>query len=403
MILGAEDISSEALSFIPEPISRAHNIVAYRMGEGGIEVALLDMNDLSAIDFLRPAQKIRARLTTSDSLKQALLLYQKHLKEKFAGMVRAGAEAADSLLRHALQSNATHIHLEPVAAMTLVRYRIGGALHEAMRLPARVGEAIVERLKVLAKVFPVNTAAQEGRFKIEHGGETVGVRLSTLPLVNGEKILLRFARERNGQRGFTLESLGFHGGALEAVHKLLNTRAGLVVVAGPHRSGKTTTLYTFLDQLDAAALSVATIEKKVEYHLPHVAHTQVREEFGLDIAGGLRALLKHDPDVVMVSDAELGDTLALAAGAARRDVLVLCGADASAGDIADMFERYSPLAVLSVRLAKKLCPHCKTVSNASREALDALAGGANFGRVLSALKEEGMVGGDKAWKEIEFY
>ncbi|MDO8518484.1 MAG: ATPase, T2SS/T4P/T4SS family [bacterium] len=412
VVLGRDDISLEALVLIPEPLSRTHNIVAYRaddpdasVGAGGVlEVALLDIANLGAVDFLRQKHKIKARLTTGDSIKQALLIYQKHLKEKFAGMIEKGAGAADSLLRHALLSHASHIHIEPALVGTLVRYRINGMLHEAMRLPEEAGAFIVEKIKSLAKLFPVATAVQEGRFKFEHAGETVAVSVSTLPIAGPfdsaqgkEKVLLRLARERLGQKGFTLHALGFHGESLECLHEALERRSGLVLVCGPAGAGKTTTLYTLLDFLNEPGVALATIEEKIEYRLLHVAQTPVRSDIGLSTLAGLRALLRQDLDIVMVGNIDTEEVATLASSVAQRGVFVLAGAQ-------DVSLVPDATVTIFLELMQKLCQHCKKPYTPTRAEFAALEeNGASFGRVLAALKEEEIVGKKLAWKDLTFY
>ena len=400
VVLERDDLSLETLVRIPEPFARTHQVIAYAAGPDYLEVALLSMEDLAAVEALFEAHpaplKIKPRLTSRESIKRALLVYQKYLKEKFAGMAARGIEAADSLLQHALLSRAIHIHLEPSAAAMLVRYRIGGALHEAMRLPEAVGQALVERFKSLAKLFPVTSAAQEGRFRVEHGGEVVTASVSTVPLAdNKEKMLIRLARERYGQKGFTLPALGFHGRGLERLHELLAKKEGVLLVVGPRKAGKTTTLYTLLDELNDPAQSIATIEERIEYTLPHVAQTVVRPEVGLDMAAGLRVLLKNDPDIVLVGDISSEKAAELAAQAVRRGIFVLAGLESEATEV--------PAPAIVQRLFKKLCPACKQARRPAREELDALESHASFGRVLAALKEEEAIEKDRAWKELNFY
>ena len=410
VLLSRDDISPESLYLIPEPVSRAHNIIAYRHGDGEVEVALLDINDVAAVDFLRATMKVKPRLTSRDSLKGALLMYQKQLKEKFAGLVEKGVEAADSLLRHAIHSNATHIHLEPAAAALLVRYRINGALREAMRLPQHANEFIQQRIKSLAKLFPVTTTAQEGRFKIEHEGDQYTVRVSTTPSVAGEKMLLRLAREDYGQKGFTLSSIGFHGEGLERMHELIEERRGLIVISGPRESGVTTTLYTMLDELNRPGVAVSTIEEKVGYSLPHVSQMQTRDDVGLDLLAGLRAVLRADPDVVMVSDIRRREVAEHAARTAARGVFVLAGMEAkNPSKVIDLLDSAAlpagrqALAIINQRLVRKLCQTCREVYLPGRDELEPFSERADFGRVLAALKDEEIVEKDTAWKELEFY
>ncbi len=396
VILTREDIHPDVLELIPEPLSRSRNVVAYRRGEEEVEVALLDIADLPALDFLQAQIKVKTRLTDRDSIKRALLVYQKKLKEKFSGMVERGVEAADSLLRHALYSQATHIHLEPAAAGMLVRYRIQGALHEAMRLPQDVGEKISERLKSLARLFALPSAFQEGRFKVEHGDEIVTVHISTVPTAAGEKVHLRLSHEKQGQTGFNLRSLGFHGEGLEHVQELLDKKSQFLAVCGPTGSGKTTMLYTLLDILSAPHLALATIENHIEYRLPQVAQTRTRRDIGLSMLAGLRAILRTDPDVVMVGDIESSDVAALMSQATKRGVFMLGAAeDPAVVEQADV--------LIYQRLVKKLCLQCTEAYKPSRSELSVLENVIDFGAVLASLKEEEIMPQDTQWKELQIY
>jgi type II secretory ATPase GspE/PulE/Tfp pilus assembly ATPase PilB-like protein len=402
--LTRDDISIESLIFIPEPLSRTANIVAYRHGEEGVEVALLDLADLPQIDFLRQTHRVQVRLTDRGSIKQALLLYQKHLKEKFAGMIAGGKEAAESLLKHALHSGAHYVHLEPAtveATGMVVRYRIEGVLREAMRLPEEASRYIVERIKSLAKLFPVSTTAQEGSFDFEHEGRKVGVAVTATPTANGERLSMRLAHDTQSVTGFSLTSLGLHGDALEKVHNALQKQKGIIVVAGMDDSGKTTMLYTMLDHVTGVHKSVATVEESVEFRLPRVHQTATRPDLGLTIAAALRAVLKQDPDTVMVSILDDESALRLAGAAAERGICILGGvtarSTANAIDIVPDAEL-----VVAQRLMRRLKPKAAT-RPLSRAEAEVLEGKMRFAKVLAALKAENIVEGHTAWKDITFY
>jgi len=394
VVLERHDISSEALFLIPEPLARMHSVVAYARGEdGSVEVALLDLAALEALEFLRPL-KVKPRFTTRSSLKQALFLYQKHLKEKFAGLLEHGTAAVDSLMRHALMSGASHVHLEPSLTGFLVRYRIQGLLTEAMRLSKAAGETLVVRLKELARLFPVETAAQEGGFKFEHEDGRVAVGVATAPTARGEKLTLRIAQEKRGQSGFTLSALGLHGRALERVHGVLHMRRGLLVTAGPAGAGKTTLLYTLLDALASPQYSIASIEDRIAVRLPGVFQTKTRPEIGFTTAAALRAALKTDPDIIML-DPLTPEAAPAAYAAARRGIFVL----AAEGDPpAEADVR------INLRLMHRLCPYCRARYKPARAELAFLEReGVRFSRVLAALKEEEGLGQDAQWKDVEFY
>lgn len=411
--LGRSDISITSLLFIPEPLSRTANIIAYSHSEEGIEVALLDLADLPQIDFLRQTHRVNVRMTDRGSIKQALLLYQKHLKEKFAGMVQGGKEAAESLLKHALHSGARYVHLDPAAAEAagaVVLYRIEGVLREAMRLPAESSRYIVERIKSLAKLFPVTSTVQDGSFTFTHDGHEVGVAVTAVPTMRGERLVLRLVHDKQSVTGFSLSSLGLHGQALELVQSALHKQKGAVVVAGMSGSGKTTMLYTMLDHITGVHNAVATVEESIEYRLPRVHQTATRPELGLGMAAALRGVLKQDPDTVLVSDIAAEGVAALAFAAATRGVFMLAGLQArsieNALNILVAECGVSPLVldeevplVVAQRLLRRLAPGAKTRPLARSEG-DVLEGKVRFAKVLAALKEEGVVHEYTAWKDV---
>ncbi len=412
--LGHDDISTQALMLIPEPVARAYNIVAFKLSGNTVEVALLDLADLERVGFLRQMRglTIVPRLTTAESIKRALHIYQKHLKETFAALLQHGTNAVDALIHHAILSYASGVHIDLHDAGMLVRYRIEGVLHEAMHLPAEAA-TMIERLKELAKLSLTLHVPQEGSFKVEmEGGEHVGVRVATAPTDRGERMVLHLTPERATSAGFTLASLGLHGKALEDAHHLLQAHSGMIVVAGRAGAGKTTTLYTLLDNLSHRDVAVATIEEEVEHRFPHIAQTQVRPDIGVSYASGLRALLSQDPDIVMVADINDEKTAALAASAASRGILVLAGIEASTA--AGAVEKLRSLGVaphllaailrgvIGVEVVRKLCKEEREEYRLSRAEGEPMEARANFGHVLAQLKEEGIVHKDLPWKELLF-
>lgn len=436
--LDHDTLSLDALVLIPEPVARSRGAVAYRAGDGAVEVALLDLDVLPALDFLSRTHKVLPRLTTQDSITFALRRYQKHLKETlgerlsrevqaivppesnslrditYAAERLAAARVVDALIAQALHARASDVHLESGEKGLLVRYRVRGSLHDAMVLPAYAAASICARLKLLARL-PLGGAGMpaEGRFKIEGDSGAVSVRVVAMPTLGGEKIVLHLAREAQGRRGFTLESLGFHGEGLEALRRALHARGGLIVVAGERQSGKTTALYTMLDQLLSSELAVAAVEDSIEVHMPGVAQTALNEKLGLTSAAALRAALRQDPDVVMVSRIADAEAAALAAHAAARGVLVIAGVDApsAAEGIAALRAQGAPAELLAsslraavgLALIPKLCTkQFGDKRKLTRAQSDALESRADFARVLSALKEEGRAAPDVPWKDVQF-
>ncbi|KND51277.1 MAG: type IV pilus assembly protein PilB [Parcubacteria bacterium C7867-001] len=348
-------IGNDILSLIPEPIARTHSIIAYRKDEAKkeLEVAMLDTEDLPAIDSVRKTTglKILPRLTDEESIKTALLQYQKSLKEEFgdlisteAGRIKLVKEAdgeehsekdlkqmaedlpivriVDTLLRHAIIQKASDIHIEPQETEVLVRYRIDGILHDAMTLPKQAAPGLTARIKVLSNLkLDEKRLPQDGRFKMETETDKVSFRVSLLPIYYGEKIVMRLLRETG--EGFTLEGLGFHGDALETIHKATKATTGIILVSGPTGSGKTTTLYTILDILNTPDVNISTIEDPIEYQMKRVNQTQVNPAIGFSFANGLRALLRQDPNIIMVGEIRDGETASLAINAALTGHIVL--------------------------------------------------------------------------------
>ena len=351
--LESEKINPEILLVIPEPVARAHNIVAFKKSGNNLEVAMLDPEDLETIEFMKKksALKILPRLTSTASIKHALSQYQKSLEAEFGDIIKseteslatvskeAGTESTpedlkkaaedlpivrivDTLIRHAILERASDIHIEPLEKEVLVRYRIDGILHETMVLPKQVGAGIVARIKVLSNLkLDEHRLPQDGRFKIETTEYKFSFRVSVLPIFDGEKIVMRLLAE--SAKGYTLEGLGFHGESLEVLHRNIKKPLGMILATGPTGSGKTTTLYTILSMLNTPEVNISTIEDPIEYRMPRVNQTQVRPDIGFSFATGLRSLVRQDPNIIMVGEIRDTETANLAINAALTGHLVL--------------------------------------------------------------------------------
>lgn len=436
-----EAIAPEVLSLIPEPLSRAHSIVAYAHNKKTIEVALLDVADTSKLQALQRmhSRKLVPRLTDRASMNGALLQYQRHLKEQYgetimqevgaivppAGPreeeVRYAAERLpvvhvfESLLWHALHNKASSIHLEVVNNIFFVRYRIQGRLFDAMTLPVAAASSLIARSKLLAQLSLTQRFPQEGRFKftsvLADVHTTTVITVATVPVVDGERVVLHLASDSASMGGVGLLSLGLHGAGLEALYTALGSRSGLVLVCGPEQSGKTTLLYTLLSVLAGPHSATHTVEEKIERTLPHVTQTEVQSTFGLSCGAALRAALRQDPDVVMISDIADQESATLAANAANRGVLVVAGvrANSAAHGIAKMQSLGVSPALLAatlrvsvgLRLVPRLCTK-KEPQRLSRAAANTLEAAADVARVLAELKKEHSIA-HAAWKDVSFF
>ncbi len=435
-------IPLETLSLIPEPIARGHNIIAFKKSEDQLEVAMLDTEDLPAIDSVRKKTrlKIAPRLTDEASIKSALLLYQKSLKEEFGDLIQdeagriklvkevSGEEHSgddlkkmaedlpivrivDTLLRHAIIQKASDIHIEPMELEVLVRYRIDGLLHDAMTLPKVAAPGITARIKVLANLkLDEKRLPQDGRFKMETETDKVSFRVSLLPTFYGEKIVMRLLRETG--EGFTLEGLGFHGEQLERIHKATRATTGIILVSGPTGSGKTTTLYTILDILNQPDVNISTIEDPIEYQMRRVNQTQVNPQIGFTFSQGLRALVRQDPDIIMVGEIRDGETASLAINAALTGHLVLSTihTNSAAGAIPRLIDMgVEPFLLVSTlrvivgqRLVRKLTSD-KEEYALSKEAREKVAPDERFMAAFEALQEEKLLKPGTSLEQIPFY
>ncbi|MBX4198875.1 GspE/PulE family protein [Candidatus Parcubacteria bacterium] len=434
-----QKLDLDVLSLIPEPIARNHNIVAFKKTPDTLEVAMLDTEDLTAIDFVGKSVglKIVPRLTDNESMKWALMSYQKSLQDEFGSVIEKEAGAlkpikggveeegdlkklaedvpvvriVDTLLKHAIVQGASDIHIEPQDAEVLVRYRIDGILHDAMVLPKTTAPGITARVKVLSSLkLDEKRLPQDGRFKIELDGEKVSFRVSTLPTYYGEKTVMRILREN--AYGFTLESLGFHGQALEVVHESLKLTSGMLLNCGPTGSGKTTTLYTLLDILNTPSVNISTIEDPIEYQMKRVNQTQVRPEIGFSFAQGLRTLVRQDPDIIMVGEIRDTETAALAVNAALTGHLVLSTlhTNSAAGAIPRLLDmKLEPFlltstldAVMGQRLVRKLGTN-KERYLLNKEEINSLGHLVSLDRMLALLKAENLVEKAATWERVPFW
>ncbi len=434
-------IPFDTLSLIPEPVARTHNIIAFKKDDTTLEVAMLDVDDLSAIDFIKKKVnlKILPRLTDVESMKNVIIQYQKTLKAEFGDIIQkesatlktiqeeSGNPATeedlkkiaedlpvvrivDTLLKHAIIQDASDIHIEPMDDQLLVRYRIDGLLHDAMVLPKNAEASITARIKVLSNLkLDEKRLPQDGRFKIEMNTEKVSFRVSILPTYYGEKTVMRLLRE--SVSGFTLEYLGFHGEGLERIHNATKLTTGMILTTGPTGSGKTTTLYTILDILNQPDVNISTIEDPVEYQMKRINQTQVKPEIGFTFASGLRTLVRQDPDIIMVGEIRDNETASLAVNAALTGHLVLSTlhTNSAAGAIPRLLDmKIEPFLLVSTiniiiaqRLVRRLSEK-KEKYFLTKEEVVALGKTVDLDRVLKTLKDEKIVNIDD-WTKIPFW
>lgn len=441
--LEGEKINPEILTLIPEPIARNNNIIAYKKTNLGLEVAMLDVENLPVIDFIKKKVGLRIlpRITSQASIKEALNQYKKSLQADFEDIIKKESisiktisedgkveektekelkelaedlpivKIVDTLISHAILQGASDVHIEPGEESLIVRYRIDGILHDAMVLPKDTSSGITARIKVLSNLkLDEKRLPQDGRFKIINDQGSVSFRVSTLPTYFGEKTVIRILRENT--KGFSLEGLGFHGEALERIHDGMKKHTGMLLCAGPTGSGKTTTLYTMLDILNTPDVNISTIEDPIEYQMQRVNQTQTKSEIGLTFANGLRTLLRQDPDIIMVGEIRDGETASLGVNAALTGHLVLSTihTNSAAGAIPRMIDMgVEPFLIVSTvktviaqRLVRRLSENKEKyiLNEAEKKSLGKIV---DLDRVLGFLKTEKIVKENATWDDIPFF
>jgi len=439
--LRKENIPSGVLEIIPEPIAKSHNIIAFKKRDNILEVAMLDPEDLGTIEFIKKKAglKILPRLTTLQGIKAALRQYQKTLEAEFGDIIKKEVKGiksvkdkgeikegeklrkvaeelpviriVDTLMKHAILQRGSDVHIEPAEKEVIVRYRIDGILHDAMVLPKTVSSGVVARIKVLSNLkLDEHRLPQDGRFKIETDEYKYSIRVSVLPVFDGEKIVMRLLPETS--KSLTLEALGLRGDALERVHHALRKPVGMILVTGPTGSGKTSTLYAMMEVLNIPGVNISTVEDPIEYRMARVNQTQVNSKIGLTFANGLRSLVRQDPDIIMVGEIRDKETSGLAINAALTGHLVLStlhtvNAAGAVPRLIDMkAEPFLISSTLSVILAQRLvrCLHKDKEKYTLKEAdLKNLSQYCDLEKVFEVLKAEKLVKSNSAFKDIEFY
>jgi type IV pilus assembly protein PilB len=391
--LNAKEIKREVLHLIPERIAKQYNVVLFGVEEDGTKLlAMEDPDDIQAVNFLQKqlGNAIKIHVATTTNIQGALDQYRGNISTELTQVVTAGDEetpegdeeiseedlAEDSpiaqtvnlLIEYAIRSGASDIHIEPRENYTSVRYRVDGVLREANKLPKKVHGALVSRIKILSNLkIDERRAPQDGRFKIQIGSAVYALRVSTLPISEGEKVVMRILDESSGAT--SLEDLGFWGISLDNINKSLTQPHGMLLVTGPTGSGKSTTLFSALSILNKPSVNISTIEDPVEYKIQGANQTQVNPKAGMTFANGLRAMLRQDPNIIMVGEIRDSETAGLGVQAALTGHLVF--ATLHTNNAATCLPRLLDMsiepfliastvrAVVGQRLVRRLCIDCR--------------------------------------------
>ncbi len=431
--LSGRGISPEILTFIPEPVARKYKLVPFDFDQKSnkLKIAMTDPLDLPVIEFLeqksgKPILAYLAKETdimekideeysaglsveVSEALKETSESAIKTIDASQIGQIIKEAPIAkivSTILEYALKSRASDVHIEPSELRTRVRYRIDGILHEKLALPKSVHEAVVSRIKILSDMkIDERRIPQDGRFNFKLAQEEVDLRVSTLPTVHGEKVVMRLLKKTGGIPG--LSDLGFRGPSLKNLETAITRPHGIILVTGPTGSGKTTTLYSILSRLNTAKVNIVTLEDPVEYELVGLNQVQINPQAGLTFASGLRSFLRQDPNIILVGEIRDNETTNLAIQAALTGHLVF--STLHTNNAATAIPRLldlgaEPFLIVSVlnaveaqRITRRICTVCKESYTPSPEVA------ADVKKVLGKLLPPGLPAGEAGKNEITLY
>ena len=400
--LAEVNITESLLRIVPYTVAAHQFVMPFNQQTDQLHVAMYDPQNSEFINFLeqKTGFKIVPYFATQKDIKASLKIYNRDINEKFNQLLKSvmadaskieslkdAAKILDTIILFAYQNSASDVHIEPHGKDLFIRYRIDGILHTIAELPLAIKDLISTRVKVLANLrTDEHMSPQDGRFKIDLEGNEITMRVSVIPVYDGEKIVLRLLSSQ--KQALNLDGLGYNPKNLEAIKSNILKTHGMILVTGPTGSGKTTTLYSILKLLNSPEVNIATIEDPIEYRLEGVNQIQVNPKANLTFATGLRSILRQDPDIVMVGEIRDEETAGIAINAALTGHLVL--ATLHTNDAATTLPRLLEMGVegflvaattnvvVAQRLVRTVCQQCKEEYELSREILTDMSTKANI-------------------------
>ena len=381
--LAKKDINPEVLKLIPEIVAKKQLIIAFDKDKEGLHLAMNEPDNLQLQHFItkKTGENIIAYYATPKDILKILKQYHKELKQEFSeivlknlSLVKADSKEqlpiikiVESLIQYAYENRASDIHIEPHDEDTLIRFRIDGVLHDVLAIPKNYHDLIVSRIKIMANLrTDEHKSAQDGKIRFNLAEEKLDIRVSILPILEGEKIVMRLLAKK--LRQLNLDTVGLNPEEVKKVKKAIKSPWGMILSTGPTGSGKTTTLYSILKILNSRDVNISTIEDPVEYDVDGINQIQVDAETNLTFAKGLRAILRQDPDVIMVGEIRDEETASIAVNSAMTGHLVL--STLHTNDAATALPRLldmkvkpyliasTVLLIIAQRLVRKICPNC---------------------------------------------
>lgn len=393
--LAQVSIPAATLTILPQEYAKTQHVVAFKKDASGIHIATSDPTNTTAKSFIekKAGCPVTMYFSTDRDIENTLLLYAKDVTTAFNDIIAENIKKAkgagktdppiikivDTIISYAHHNKASDIHIEPSETTVLVRFRIDGILHDIVELPNELHEQIVSRIKVLARLrTDEHQAAQDGKIHHMVENETVDVRVSIVPVTDGEKIVMRLLSERSRQFSFT--DLGLHPSDLKKVQSAYEKPYGMIIATGPTGSGKTTSMYAVLKLLNHKDVNIMTIEDPVEYDIERVNQIQVNPKTNLTFAAGLRSIVRQDPDIILVGEIRDEETAGIAINAAMTGHLVL--STLHTNDSATAIPRLIDMniepflvgstvnIIIAQRLIRKICMNCRTSVELTRDKLE---------------------------------
>lgn len=390
------NIADEVLRIIPETMAKTMKVIVCGQTTQAIQLAMMHPEDVATIHLVekKTGKQAQVFFATDRDLKEALGNYKRGLQFDFAQLItaqigdhtKAGSapvvEMLDTMIQYAYMQKASDLHIEPTSDTVVVRFRIDGVLHDMVKLPKAILDSLITRIKILAKLrTDEHRSAQDGKLTQKLEDEDLDIRVSVLPVAEGEKAVLRLLSSRSRQ--YALEDLGFGESDIARVRKYLKRPQGMILVTGPTGSGKTTTLYAFLKILNRREVNISTIEDPVEYAISGINQIQVNAATNLTFATGLRSIVRQDPDIVMIGEIRDEETAGIAVNSAMTGHLVL--STLHTNDAATTLPRLLDMAVepylvastvniaVGQRLVRTICSQCVMSEIITGKELAALA------------------------------
>jgi type IV pilus assembly protein PilB len=384
IILSKISIPEDVIHIVPERIARKQKVVPFGRDANGIKLAMANPKNTEILDLLtkKTGEKIIPYISTERDINNVLYIYRKDLQETFNELLEKKStsvtELVDLIINYASEDKASDVHIEPEEKNTLIRFRLDGVLHDILVLPKILHDQIVTRIKVMSRLrTDEHLSPQDGKLRAKLPEEDLDIRVSIVPITEGEKIVLRLLSSHFRQ--FSLVDLGISEKDLDKVTRGFKKSYGMVLSTGPTGSGKTTSIYAILKILNTRDVNITTIEDPVEYRIAGLNQIQTNVKTNLTFASGLRSILRQDPNIVFVGEIRDSETAGIAVNAALTGHLVL--STLHTNDAATALPRLTDMkiepflvastvnVIIGQRLIRKICEMCKASVNITQSEL----------------------------------